>query len=433
MEREVVAVGGFIVLFGLMALRVPIGIAMGLVGVGGFAMLSTPDAALSLLALTPIRTATDYSLGLVPMFILMGALATRSGMSEELFRASNAWLGHRKGGLAMATIAACGGFAAICGSSVATAATMANVALPEMRRFGYSDAMASGTIAAGGTLGILIPPSVVLAIYGIITEQDIGRLFIAGIAPGLLALCLYLLLIQILVFVKPDSLPVGERTEWRGRMQALRGVWAILLLFVFVIGGIYGGMFTPTEAAGMGAAGTFLIGVARRRLTWRSTMECLVGSLRTSASIFVVLIGAMLFGYFLAVTQTPQNLTQWLVGLNLGPYGTLSIILVAYILLGCILDAMAMIVLTVPIIFPVVSAYGFDPIWFGVIVVMTVELGLITPPIGMNVFVINSVAKDVSLPTIFRGVLPFVAIDVVRLVVLVAFPAITLFLVHRMG
>jgi tripartite ATP-independent transporter DctM subunit len=240
-------------------------------------------------------------------------------------------------------------------------------------------------------------------------------------------------LIQILVFLRPDSLPVGERTAWRGRVRALRGVWAILLLFVFVIGGIYGGVFTPTEAAGMGAAGTFLIGLVRRRLTLRSTMECLVGSLRTTASIFVVLIGAMLFGYFLAVTQTPQHLTEFLIGLDLGPYGTLTVILIAYVLLGCVLDAMAMIVLTVPIIFPVVSAYGFDPIWFGVIIVMTVELGLITPPIGMNVFVINSVARDVSLPTIFRGVTPFVLIDVLRLVLLVAFPGIVLFLVHRMG
>jgi len=417
----------------LMVLRVPVGIAMGLVGVGGFALLNDIDPALNLLGLVPVRTGSDYTLGLIPMFILMGAFATASGLSRELFQASNAWLGHRRGGLAMATIAACGGFSAICGSSVATAATMARVALPEMRRFGYADSMATGVIAAGGTLGILIPPSIVLAIYGFITQQDIGKLFIAGIVPGILATLLYLATVWLQGRLHPARVPVGEKMPMGERWRSLRGIWAVLLLFVFIIGGIYGGVFTPTEAAGMGAAGAWIIGIARRRLTLRSTMQCLVEALRTSAGIFVILLGALLFGYFLAITQTPTHFTAWLMGLNLGSYGTLVVILIAYLLLGCVLDAMAMIILTVPIIFPVIVQLGFDPIWFGVIIVMTVELGLITPPVGMNVFVINGVAREVSLPTIFRGVMPFVATDVVRLAILILVPALVTFLPSHMS
>jgi len=433
LDRDLVAVGSFVVLFVLMALRVPVGVAMGLVGVGGFALLNSIDPALNLLGLVPVRTGSDYALGLIPMFILMGSFATASGLSQELFRASNAWLGHRRGGVAMATIAACGGFSAICGSSVATAATMARVALPEMRRFGYSESLASGVIAAGGTLGILIPPSIVLAIYGFITEQDIGRLFIAGIVPGVLAILLYLATVWLIGWFGGGHVPVGERTPSGERWRSLRGIWAVLLLFAFIIGGIYGGVFTPTEAAGMGAAGAWIIGVARGRLGWRATIQCLVEALRTSAGIFMILLGALLFGYFLAITQTPTHFTTWLLGLELGRYGTLIVILVAYLLLGCVMDAMAMIILTVPIIFPVVSQLGFDPIWFGVVVVMTVELGLITPPVGMNVYVINGVARDISLPTIFRGVMPFVMTDIVRLALLISFPLLVTFLPSQMN
>ena len=433
MDRDLIAIGSFVVLAVLMALRVPVGVAMGLVGIGGFALLSDIDPALNLLGLVPVRTASDYALGLIPMFILMGSFATASGLSRELFAASNAWLGHRRGGLAMATIAACGGFSAICGSSVATAATMARVALPEMRRFGYADSLAAGVIAAGGTLGILIPPSIVLAIYGFITEQDIGKLFIAGVVPGILAVLLYLATVWLLGRLNPERLPVGQASSSGERWRSMRGIWAVLLLFAFIIGGIYGGAFTPTEAAGMGAAGAWIIGVVRGRLTLRSTAQCLVEALRTSAGIFVILLGALLFGYFLAITQTPTHFTTWLLGLELGRYGTLLVILLAYLLLGCVMDAMAMIILTVPIIFPVVSQLGFDPIWFGVIIVMTVELGLITPPVGMNVFVINGVARDISLPTIFRGVMPFVATDVIRLAILILLPALVTFLPSQMN
>ncbi len=432
MTNDIIAIGGFVVLFLLLLLRVPIGVAMGIVGVGGFGLLSSWTPALNLLSLSPIRTVTDYSLGLVPMFILMGAVASASGMSAELYRAANAFLGHRRGGLAMATIVACGGFSAICGSSVATAATMAKVALPEMKRYGYPDTLATGSIAGGGTLGVLIPPSIVLAIYGVMTEQDIGRLFIAGLIPGILALLMYLATVRLYVAFSGGGIPAHEKAGWSERFAALRGVWAILLLFVFVIGGIYGGMFTPSEAAGMGAAGAIIISVVRGRMGWRRLFQSLLESIQVTAGIFMILIGAILFGYFLTITQTPQKVTNFLLGLELGPYPTLLLILAFMLVLGCVLDAMAMIILMIPILYPVVLALGFDPIWFGVIIVMTVELGLITPPIGMNVFVINTLARDVSLPTIYRGVLPFVATDIIRLGLLIAFPWVVMWLPNTM-
>ena len=427
---DLVAISGFAALFAMMLARVPIGIAMALVGVGGFAAIAGWSPALNLLATSPVRTVTDYNLSLIPMFILMGAFATASGMSRELFRAGHAWLGRFKGGLALATIGACGGFAAICGSSVATAATMSNIALPEMRRFGYRDDLATGAIAAGGTLGILIPPSVVLAVYAFITEQDVGRLFIAGIVPGLLALVMYLATVRL---AYRRTLPAGEPTLWTERLASLRGIWAVGLLFVAIIGGIYLGVVTPTEAAAAGAFLTCLIGVVRRRLGGAMIMACLVEALRTSVAIFTILIGALLFGYFLAITQTPQKITSFLVALDLGSYGTLALILAFFVLLGCVLDAMAMIILLVPIVFPVIQTLGFDPIWFGVIVVITVELGLITPPVGMNVFVINSIVPDTSLVGIFRGVAPFVLTGLVRLALLVAFPWLVLFLPATMN
>ncbi len=432
MDQNVIAIGGFVALFALMLLRFPIGLAMGAVGVAGFGAIVGFDPALKLLAQSPIRTATDAGFAVIPMFLLMGTIASVSGMSGELFQAANSFLGHRKGGLGMATIAACAGFAAISGSSVATAATFSAVAYPEMRRFHYPQSFATGVIAAGGTLGAILPPSLVLAVYSLITQQDVGRLYIAGIVPGILAVIMYVITIFIIGAVRKGYLPAGPRASWRQRMAAVKGVWAITLLFVFVIGGMYGGVFTPTEAAAMGAGGAFLIAVARGRLTAPQFMDCLLRAVRTSAAIFSILIGALLFGYFLTITQTPQAVSEFLTGLGLGRYGVLLLIMLMYLVLGCVMDAMAMVILTVPIIFPVITALGFDPIWFGVIIVMTVELGLIHPPVGMNVFVIKSVVGDVGIGTIFAGVIPFVVTDIIRLAILISFPILSTWLPAHM-
>jgi C4-dicarboxylate transporter DctM subunit len=432
MSTDAVAILGFLVLFALMLLRVPVGMAMGLVGVSGFAYLNGGGPALKIVGHTSMRTVTDWNFAVIPMFLLMGSFATTSGMSRELFRAGNAFLGHLRGGLGIATIAACGGFAAICGSSVATAATFSRVAYPEMRRYGYPQSFATGVIAAGGTLGIMIPPSTVFAVYGLITEQDVGKLFVAGIVPGILAVAMYMITITAIGMIRPGFLPAGPRSTWAERLEAMRDVWATLLLFVFVIGGIYGGLFTATEAAGMGAAGAFIIGVARGRLSLADIRRSLLEATRTTAAVFTVLIGAILFGYFLTITQTPQNVTAFLTGLGIGKYGILALIMVMYLVLGCLMDALAMIILTVPIVFPVIVALGFDPIWFGVIIVMTVELGLIHPPVGMNIFVIKSVVEDVKISTIFYGVIPFIITDLIRLVILIAFPILALWLPSHM-
>jgi tripartite ATP-independent transporter DctM subunit len=420
-------------LFALMLLRVPVGIAMGTVGVLGFGyIIGDIGPALKLLSQSPIRTATDAEFAVIPLFLLMGAFASASGMSGELFRASNTFLGHLRGGLGVATIAACGGFAAICGSSVATAATFSKIAYPEMRKFGYPQSFATGVIAAGGSLGIMIPPSTVFAVYGIITEQDIGKLFIAGIVPGIVAVLMYVATINIITIVRPDFLPKTPRHSWSERREAVSGIWAVVLLFVFIIGGLYGGLFTATEAAGMGAGGAFIIAVARRTLSMADFWTCLVESLRTTASVFTILIGALIFGYFLTITQTPQKLTAFLTDLGIGPYGVLVLIMLMYLVLGCLMDAMAMIILTIPIVFPVIKELGFDPIWFGVIIVMTVELGLIHPPVGMNVFVIKSVIRDVKLSTVFYGVMPFVITDILRLALLIVFPILATWLPSHM-
>jgi tripartite ATP-independent transporter DctM subunit len=432
MDKSLVASVGFLAMFLLMALRVPIGIAMGVIGVLGFSAVAGFGPGLRLLMNSPLRTASDYTLSVVPMFVLMGVFATAGGLSRELFRASNAWFGHWRGGLAVATIFACGGFAAINGSSVATAATMTTVALPEMRRAGYEPGTATGVIAAGGTLGIMIPPSVIMLIYGILTEQDIGRLFIAGILPGLLAIILYILTIQIIARRRPETLPAGPRHTWHERLESLRDIWATLLLFIVVVIALYGGIVTITEAAGVGAVGALLIGLIRGRLGPALIMRCLVEALQTTAAIFIIAIGAFLFGYFLTITQTTQAITQFLVELPIGPYGVLVLILIGYFILGALMDELAMILLTVPIVFPAIVTLGFDPIWFGVIIVMAVSLGLICPPVGMNVFVINSIARDVGLATIYRGVAPFILVDILRLAILCAFPAISLFLPSTM-
>lgn len=433
MDADWVAIVAFVALFVLIALRIPVGIALSAIGIGGFAVLAGPTPALKLLALSPLRTASDFNFAVVPLFVVMGVIARESGISTDLFRACNAWLGHLRGGVALSTVAACGGFSAICGSSVATAATMTKIAMPEMRRLGYDDGIAAGAIAAGGTLGILIPPSMAFIVYGILTEQDIGKLFVAGILPGALALSLYMLVVYIIGARRPSLLPAGKRYSWSERFAALRGVWSAVSVFLFVIGGIYGGVFTALEAAGVGAVATLAVAVVRRSITWDRFVASFVESVRVTGSLFVIIIGAILFGNFLVITGTPQKITSFLTELPIGAYGVMAILLVFYMLLGCILDSLAMIIVTVPIVYPAVIELGFDPIWFGVIIVMVCELGLITPPYGMNVFVINGVDRHISIVRIFRGVMPFIGIDIFRIFLVLIFPAIATFLPRTMG
>ena len=408
--------------------RLPIAFAMGLVGFAGFALKTTVPAALAMTGALTYETGLSYALSIVPLFVLMGNLVTRAGLSEELYKASHAFLGHRRGGLAMATIVACGGFSAISGSSVATAATMAKVAVPPMQRFGYSDALASGSVAAGGTLGILIPPSVVLVIYGILTQQNIGKLFIAGILPGLLAIGCYIGAIVVTVHFDPASGPPGKRLPMIERFRTLRGVWGVLLLFGMVLGGIYGGIFTPTEAAGVGAAGAFLFAIGRCGWDMPMLREVLVESAATTGMMFSILIGALIFANFVNLTSMPGELIALTERFSATPLLVIFGICFIYVLLGCVLESMSMILLTVPMFYPVVQHLGFDLIWFGIIVVVVTEISLITPPVGLNVFVLRSVLPDIPTSTVFRGVMPFVAADVVRLTLLVLFPAISLVL-----
>ncbi|MEL6523097.1 MAG: TRAP transporter large permease [Pseudomonadota bacterium] len=431
---------GFAAVLILVLARMPIAFAMGLVGMLGFMWETNFRAAISMVARLIIDTSQNYGLSVVPLFILMGLFVNKAGISRELYAASNAFLGHLRGGLAMATIVACGGFAAISGSSLATAATMSKVAMPEMRRYGYADRLATASIAAGGTLGILIPPSVILVIYGILTETSIGRLFVAGIIPGLLGILLYLGAVRYTVWRDPEAGPAGTRMDRSARLAALRDVWAVLLLFFLVIGGLYGIFdvpplnlaFSPTEAAGMGAMGAFLIAIARRRLSLKDTWEVLIESAMTAASLFVVLIGAWIFSNFVNVAGLPQALSDLVTAFDLQPWMVMAWILLIYLALGCVFEGLSMMLLTVPIFFPIVTGLGFDPIWFGIVVVVVVEISLITPPVGLNVFVLKGVVGDVSTGTIFRGVTPFWMVDILRLILLLFIPALVLFLPNQM-
>lgn len=431
---------GFGAVLILVLLRMPIAFAMGLVGMLGFMFESSFRASISMVGRLIIDTSQNYGLSVVPLFILMGLFVNKAGISRELYAASNTFLGHMRGGLAMATIVACGGFAAISGSSLATAATMSKVAMPEMRRYGYADRLATASIAAGGTLGILIPPSVILVIYGLLTETSIGKLFIAGIVPGFLGILFYLAAVRYSVWRHPETGPAGPRATWGERLLALRDVWAVLLLFFLVIGGLYGVFdvpplnltFSPTEAAGMGAMGAFLIALARRRLSLRDTWEVLVETAMTTASLFTVLIGAWIFSNFVNVAGLPQALSQLVTAYDLAPWMVITLILAIYVVLGCILESLSMLLLTVPIFFPIVTGLGFDPVWFGIVVVVVVEISLITPPVGLNVFVLKGVVGDVSTGTIFRGVTPFWMVDILRLLLLLLLPGLVLFLPGQM-
>ena len=425
------------VLLALIALRMPIGLAMIVVGLGGTMLVAGgPNVVLSKLKSETYTTFGSYSLSIVPLFLLMGQFATLGGMSQSLFRAAETWLGHRRGGVAMAAVGACAGFGAICGSSLATAATMGQVALPELKRYGYSGGLSSATLAAGGTLGILIPPSVVLVVYAILTEQNIAKLFVAALVPGLLAALGYVIVIAIVARLSPGAARLRERVPYGERFRALLDVWPVLLVFLAVVGGIYAGIFTPTEAAAVGAAGTGLIALAKRGLTRASFSGAILATASNTAMIFVIVLGASFYNAFLALTQVPQEISQFVVEQGLSPFTVLAVILALYLVFGCFMDSLSMILLTVPIFFPIVSAldFGLSPeetaLWFGILVLIVVEVGLITPPVGMNLFVISAMDPDIRVTETYRAVLPFVASDVVRTVILVAFPALTLGLVR---
>ena len=433
MPPSIIAILILGLLFVLLSGGMPLGFAMGLSGFLGTLLLIDVDASLALLGQTAYETGLAYNLSVIPMFVLMGYIAGEAGLNQSLYSACNAWLGHRRGGLALATIGACGAFAAICGSSLATAATMAQIALPEMRKYKYDDRLATGAVAAGGTIGILIPPSVVMVIYGLLTETSISALFLAGFIPGFLTVLGFMATISIVCRIDPKLGPPAARTAMPDRFKALGSVWGTALLFLVVIGGLYVGWFSPTEAASIGCCGAFVLGLVNRKTPRQLLGTSLIDTVKTTAMIFTVLIGAILFNNFLILASVPNLVSDWISGLPLGKTAILLVIVLMYFVLGCLLDSLAMILLTIPIVFPIVKALGYDPVWFGIIIVMVVELGLITPPIGMNVFVIKGMAKDVPLETIFRGVTPFIIAQIILIFVLIAFPDIALWLPSTMA
>ncbi len=421
----IIGIGLLVLLF---LLRMPVAFAMALVGLVGFAFLTTPEAALSLLGRDIFDTFRSYPLSVIPMFILMGTFAYASGISKRLYKTTYAWIGHLRGGLTIATVFACAGFGAICGSSTATAATMGQIALPEMKKYKYDDALATGTVAAAGTLGILIPPSTVLIVYGYLTEESIGKLFIAGVLPGILMSIFFAATVALLCWRNPAIGPPGVPSSWRERLKALTGIIEALILFFLAIGGLFLGWFSPTQSGAIGAAGALLIGLARRQLTWRSFFDAGKEALRTSCMVLFIITGAIVFGHFMAVSRIPFVLAEWLGGLPIHPMAVMVVIIFIYFIGGFFMDAMGLIVLTVPIFFPLVKELGFNPIWFGVIIVLTGEMGVITPPVGVNVFVIKGIAPDVPLETIFKGIFPFLVALIIVTIILVFFPQIATFL-----
>ncbi len=419
---------GTIVLFVLVFAGFPLGFTLLVVGAGGFAMLRSVAASYSMVSQQILEVVMNTNFVVLPMFILMGAFIYRASLADDLFDAANAWLGHFRGGLAIATVAACGGFSAVSGSSLATVTTMAKVATPSMRRNNYADSLSAGCISAGGTIGILIPPSAAMIIYGILTEQDIAALFAAGLLPGLLTIALYIIVILVLTTIWPHLGPSVPKTSWHERFQRTIKIWGIVVLFVLIMGGISFGMFTPNEAGGIGAVGALLFALGRRKMTWPIFFSSLVDAAKTTAMVFSIGIGALVFNNLVTMSGFSGAVAAWLEALPLSPMGIMVVIVLFYFLLGMVVDGLAMIFLTVPVIFPVVVALGMDPIWFGVLLVIVVEVSLITPPIGMNVFVLKSMLPGVSLRTIFTGIAPFLVADLVRIVLVMAFPGFVLFL-----
>ena len=439
MDPMHLAIGSFAVLLLLIFLGIPIALAMLVIGLfGAWFIYGSIEPLLYQLNQLAYSTFSTHSLSIIPLFLLMGQLATVGGMSKALFRAAEAFIGHRKGGVAMSAIGACAGFGAICGSSLATAATMGQVALPELRRAGYAGGLATAALAAGGTLGILIPPSIVLVIYAILAEQNIASMFAAAIVPGVLAALGYMLVVSVVVRLNPTLAGNIERASSQARWQALRDIWPVVVIFVVVIGGIYTGVFTPTEGAAVGVLTTGVLAWRRGGITRESAKRMLQGTATGTAMVFFIVLGAAAFNTFLALSQMPQELAAWIGTLQVSPYVVLVAILVFYLLLGCVMDSLSMILLTIPILFPVVSVldFGLPPeqaaIWFGILVLIVVEVGLITPPVGMNLFIIQSMAPDVPMQATYRGVLPFVLSDLLRVALLVAVPGLTLWLPQLM-
>jgi tripartite ATP-independent transporter DctM subunit len=419
---------GIFLMLLLLFSQMSVGPVLALVGFLGFSYLVNPDASLALMGTSPFRTASSHAMSTIPLFVLMGVLCFYAEMSKEVYGTLRTWMGRMPGGLAMATVGGCAGFAAVTGSSLATNITMGTISLPEMKRNKYSDSLATGCIAAGGSIGILIPPSIPFIIYAGITEESIGKLFIAGIIPGLMEAFLYIITIYALCKIRPKLGPPGPSSTFREKIISLKDTWGIIVLFILVIGGIYGGIFTPTEAAGIGASGAFLIGILKRKLGWKKISTALGDAINTSAMLFLMLIGASIFGYFLTRSQIPFMLSDFVVSLNVPGSVTILAILLVYVILGCIMPIIPAIILTVPIFFPVVTDLGYNLIWFGVLVVTMAEIGQITPPFGINVFVLQKVAKDVPVMKIFRGIVPFLIVDAVRIFLIFLFPSIALYL-----
>jgi C4-dicarboxylate transporter DctM subunit len=428
MSPEAIGIIGIFVLIAVFILGMPVGFSMAFIGLLGFSFLVSTQAGLSILARDIFATLSSYSLTVIPMFIFMGSIAFASGMSRRLYDTGYKLFGQMRGGLAMATIAACAGFAAMCGSTNATAAAMGRVSLPEMKRYNYDDSLATGCVAAAGSLGIMIPPSTVLIVYGILTGESIGKLFIAGVFPGILIAILFIGVVVFLCWRNPKLAPAGEPTSWKEKFASLTGIIEMLVLFFLVIGGLFLGLFSPTQAGAAGAAGAFIIGLARRNLSLRGFLSSIKDSLQITCMVMVIVAGAIVFGHFIAVAKIPLELANWVGGLDVPPMVVMIFIIFLYLIGGCFMDALALITLTIPIIFPLVTAIGFHPIWFGVIIVLVTEIGVITPPVGVNVYVIKGIADDVPLESIFKGILPFLIALIVAVAILTVFPQIATFL-----
>jgi C4-dicarboxylate transporter DctM subunit len=423
-----VGIIGIVFLVVILFSKFPVAFCMALVGLLGFGYLVSPEAALNIIVKDFYTVFSSYSLTVVPLFVFMGQILFYAGISRKLYDAAYAWLGHYKGGLAMATVGACAGFSAICGSTNATAATMATVALPEMKRYKYRDELATGVVAAGGSLGILIPPSVIFIVYGIMTEQSIGKLFMAGILPGILLSILFMLTIYTWVSINPEMAPRVEKQGLKVKIRSLTGLIEVIILFILVMGGLFIGIFTPTEAGAVGAFGGLVIPLVQRQLSWQGFLMALYSSAQTTCMILMIVSGATVFGHFLAVTTIPSSLSAWVVGLPIPPWAIMIVVMFFFLIGGCFMDALGMILLTIPIFYPVAIALGYDPIWFGVVIVLVTELGVITPPVGINVYVVSGIAREVPLEIIFKGALPFVLALITYVIIMVFFPQIALFL-----